>query len=256
MVGLGARAGATRTSPRPSCARRPGRPRRSARAAGRARCSAFSSPTFHFALLTNWKTADRPALVPGAQRHPEGGGRLALHLAGVHDEQRPVAALPRGQPVVRHDRDLSLRHVRPPVVRCGRWRPARRRPAPPAAGSARPAPSPSVAGQAEPDRPGLAVDDDARRCPRRPAARGRAGARRAASPPRAPVARPSVTTTSSGRRRGSRQPLDPQHVVRPAAARRPAGCGRRWAASVSRAAAGLHRRGRRQRQLGVRRRGR
>src|SRR3712207_6634815 len=38
---------------------------------------------------------DRPALVPRAHGHAEGGGRLALHLAGVHGEQRAGAPLPR-----------------------------------------------------------------------------------------------------------------------------------------------------------------
>src|SRR4029077_12028720 len=53
---------------------------------------------------------DRPALVPGAQRQPERGGGLALHLAGVHHDQRTVAALPGSEPVIRHGDRLALRH--------------------------------------------------------------------------------------------------------------------------------------------------
>ena len=53
---------------------------------------------------------DRPALVPAAQREPERGRRLPLAVAGVDDQQRPVAALPGGQPVVGDDERLSLRH--------------------------------------------------------------------------------------------------------------------------------------------------
>jgi hypothetical protein len=60
--------------------------------------------------LDELEDPDRPALVPRAQRQAEGSRRLALHLAGVHDEQRPVATLARGQAVVRHGAGLALGH--------------------------------------------------------------------------------------------------------------------------------------------------
>src|ERR1044072_5687569 len=53
---------------------------------------------------------DRPALVPAAQRQPEGRGRLALALTGVHDHQRPVAPLPRREAVVGDVLGSALRH--------------------------------------------------------------------------------------------------------------------------------------------------
>src|SRR5690606_5627294 len=59
--------------------------------------------------------ADRPALVPAPQGEPERSGRLALHLTGVHHDQRTVAALARGQPVIRNGRWLSLRHETTPT---------------------------------------------------------------------------------------------------------------------------------------------
>ena len=94
---------ATTTSRRPSCATRPGRPRRSRSCSAPSRSSTVCSPIRHLADFTNWKTPIVPALVPAAQRQPERGGRLPLAVAGVHHQQRPVAALPGGEPVVGHD---------------------------------------------------------------------------------------------------------------------------------------------------------
>ena len=63
--------------------------------------------------LHELEDADSPALVPAAQREPERGGRLALAVAGVHHQQRPVAALPGGEPVVGDGARLPC-GIRPP----------------------------------------------------------------------------------------------------------------------------------------------
>ena len=157
---------------------------------------ACSSPTFHFALLTNWNTPIGPALVPGAQREPEGGGRLALHLAGVHDEQRAVAPLAGGEPVVRHRRRHALRrHVRPPSTTRRRRR--RRPTAPRAAARRRPGAAPSSA--ARPSRTGPVSQSTTTQ-----AAPLRARWAAASSGAGPLVCRPSVTTTTSARRARSR----------------------------------------------------
>ena len=88
------------TSPRPSCATRRGRPRRSPRAARPSALEHGLLADAPLGRLHELEDPDAPALVPAAQRQPEGGGRLALAVAGVDHQQRPVAALPRGQPVV------------------------------------------------------------------------------------------------------------------------------------------------------------
>ncbi len=171
---------------------------------------------------------DRPALVPGAHGHAERGRGLALHLAGVHGQQRPVPALPRGEPVGGHGRDLSLRHVRPPSARCGRSTASDS-----AASSSRrsvraPSRAAEGAGQPQPHRPGLAVDDDPRR-PARGEQRGR-GVRVGQVTAAARTRGPAVGDDDQ-----QRTALRIADAARPAAARaraagrRPAGCGRRWA---------------------------
>ena len=60
--------------------------------------------------LHELEDADRPALVPGAQREPEGGRRLALARAVVDDDEGAVAALTGREAVVRSAGGLSLGH--------------------------------------------------------------------------------------------------------------------------------------------------
>lgn len=71
--------------------------------------------------LDELEDADGPALVPAAQREPEGGGRLALARAAVDDDERAVAALARRQSVLRGDGvcPWAIRQ-RSYGVRCGR----------------------------------------------------------------------------------------------------------------------------------------
>ena len=137
---------------------------------------------------------DRPTLVPAPQREAERGGRLALHLAGVDDDERPVAALPGGQPVVRDGGRLALRHqatsVRASVDVRARTDAAS---GPAASSSIRSTLTAQrvgqLAGEAEAYRPGLAVHDDRR---------------------------------DAGSRRPGPRPPRPGQVVGPAAAGRPA----------------------------------
>src|SRR5262249_61441541 len=72
----------------------------------------------------------RPPLVPRPQREPERGGGLALHLPGVHHEQRAVPPLPRRQPVVRNHQRLALRHQATSLCRPGRVTPLEPPPGP------------------------------------------------------------------------------------------------------------------------------
>ncbi len=172
--------------------------------------NAVSSPTFHLALLTNWKTPIDQPCVPPAQREPERGRRLALHLSRVDDDERTVAALTGTQTVGGDDIRASLRHQAAPRTPAhdrheGVGRElveAQRHPVQDGR---------EITGQPEPHRPGLAVDDDARDPVRREQpggalrVRDRVTGRSRARGPGGGVARPSVTTTSSGRRRGSRR---------------------------------------------------
>ena len=201
---------------------RPARPRRSARVRRRAPGARSPRRPATSAHFTNWNTPIGQPCVPGPQRQPERGRRLALARAGVDGQQRPAAALPGGQPVV-GDRAPACPAAsgRPPRVRAGagRRRTARRA----GCGRRRGAPA-SAPGQAEPDRAGLAVDDDARRR----AGQERRRARVSGSAPRGGAAvgdddeqRPAARVA---------QALDGAASRGPAAARRPAGCGHRCAA--------------------------
>src|SRR5215207_2750657 len=150
--------------------------------------------------LDELEHADVPALVPAAQRHPEGGGRLTLHLAGVHHHQRPGPTLPRGQAVLRYDTWLPLRHqaalrsvtarTKVPAATSPRSRYSARRS--PASSPARPSRTPRRGSQSTTT---AAIPC----CATQPAAC--LALARALSPD---VARPSVTSTSSGLLRGSR----------------------------------------------------
>ena len=133
-------------------------------------------------------------------------------------EQRPVAPLPRGQPVLRHRLRAVPWAVRPASRAGGRWRPATSA----ASSSSRSVSAPRARAEraGQPSRTGpLSQSTTTRgvagRASRPAAARARGDRRRAP-----PVARPSVTTTSSGRRCGSRDALDAQQLgarSRPAA---------------------------------------
>src|SRR3954453_13956262 len=169
---------------------------------------------------------DGPALVPGAHRHAERGGGLAFHLAGVDGEPRPVPALPRAQPVVGDDGDLSLRHVRPPSARTGRWGPAPLRPAPPGGGSARP-------GRGRARRRAPAGPGPTRSRRRRPPSPPRPAVRRRRARRRGGSRRVSRWPGRAGRRgaadgAGDRGPAPPAAPRGRAAGPRPAACGLRW----------------------------
>src|SRR5262249_6132596 len=170
---------------------------------------------------------DRPALVPCTQRQPERGGGLALHLAGVHHDQRTVPALPGGQPVVRDDQRFPLRHHatsrsclpggatprNPPMYWPGGTTPlepprrartdSRKGAAASSSRRSRTPPRDRARAPARPSRTGPDSQSTTTLCT--PAAASSPAARCALATGSAPpVARPSVTRTSSGRRRGSR----------------------------------------------------
>src|SRR5690606_2423396 len=178
---------------------------------------------------------DAPALVPAAQRQPERGGGLPLAVTGVHHEQRPVAALAGGEPVVGHDGRLSLGHqaalpvasatadVIDSALTSPTWvysAPMRRARA--AASPIRNRPvSESMTSAATPSR-----------------ARWSAARRERSTAAGPAVARPSVTTTSRARRSGSRSRSRRSVSAassRPSASgvRPPAGSSRRRAAATS-----------------------
>ena len=167
--------------PSPSCATPPPRPRRSRRAAARARGTP-SPRRPPLGRLHELEHPDRPALRPAAQREPERGRRLALHLPGVHDQQRPVAPLPGRQAVGRHGDRLALRHRRPSVYA--------------ARGRARTTPATRSARQV--------VERDQRSRPRRPRARRPGRAVPAPTRSRRPPwrSRPRPAARRRGRRRG------------------------------------------------------
>src|SRR5690606_31171074 len=51
-----------------------------------------------------------PALVPRPDGEPEGGGGLPLAIPGVDHQERAVAALARGETVIRDGERLALGH--------------------------------------------------------------------------------------------------------------------------------------------------
>ena len=62
------------------------------------------------ARLHELEDPDRPVLGPAAQHQPEGSRRLALALAGVHDQPRLGPPGAGGEPVRRHRLRHALRH--------------------------------------------------------------------------------------------------------------------------------------------------
>ena len=177
---------------------------------------------------------DRPALVPAAQRQPEGGGRLALHLpvctssSGrlrrwrvVSPSSGTAVGCPCGTAPSCARRGPS---VHQPGERSAAARRGRRRGAPAAAREprrrARAAPAPTRSRR----RPWRS-----RPPPGSPAARRRPGPGRRRRG-RRPVARPSVTHHEQRRGGGVAQPLDGAAPRARAAGPRPAGCARRCAA--------------------------
>src|SRR2546430_1363067 len=135
----------------------------------------------------------RPPGVPGAQRHPERGGGLALADPGVHGQDRLAAPFAGGEPVVGYLLDFSLWHQAALRVATARrpsadnW--SRRR------YSAR---SAAASRAARPRRTG--PDSQSTTTAATPV---RAAAAATGSAPA--VARPSVTRISSARRCGSRR---------------------------------------------------
>src|SRR3989440_9964873 len=167
-----------------------------------------------------------PARVPGAQRHPERGGRLPLANAGMHGQDRLAAPLAGGEPVVGYLLDLSLRHQAAFRVATARrpsadnW--SRRR------YSARSAPANRAARRSR-----TGPDSQSTTTQATPAS---AGATATGSGPA--VARPSVTRINKGRRCGSRRrcaATTRAAVVSPAArgVRPPVGNSRSRAAPIS-----------------------
>ena len=201
------------TSPRPSCATRRARPRRSRSCRRPSARNAVLLADLPLRRLHELEHPDRPALAPAAQREPERGGRLALHLAGVHDEQRAVAALAGGEPVVRDGVGTCpcgigvllrrrARRVHDAGDAVGRQlgeRDQRRRRRGTASRAARPR-------RTGPDSQSTTTVATRRRPAGRRRGRRRGRGRR---PGRAAtVARPSVRSTSSGAATGIAQPLD------------------------------------------------
>src|SRR5208282_5588319 len=154
--------------------------------------------------LDELEDPDRPPLVPGPQRQAEGGGRFPLARPGVHDDQRAGPPLPGGQAVVRDVLGSSLGHqatlfLSGPRVIC---RATAARPGPASSSSRRNSVAPSWTASRS-ARPSRRIDVSQSTTTLATPASMAAALVRSASLPL--VARPSVTTTSRARRRGSRR---------------------------------------------------
>ena len=65
---------------------------------------------FPFRTLHKLEDADRPTLIPTAQRQTKCGRRLSLHRPGVHDRKWSIASLARSQTIQVDLLRLSLWH--------------------------------------------------------------------------------------------------------------------------------------------------